>query len=277
MHGLSDTTLASHAAKWLPAHPELELAQRFIPAQRQAPTLALACLGLELRDAVHRIAEPSVAEAKLQWWAQELAGMPTANVHHPLCLALAAEPALRGVPASVWNDLVAAAMAQREGASPSTFAALIEGRRGMFAALMRIEAELWPAIDIDASARAEAAGVALAEALDPVAALERDHLPLPLDVLARHGLSRADLATPGEAREAAVRDLLGQVCSELQALRGRALPVHVAVRAVLNLRRARRARVDANALSDAAARPPELPFRAVWTAWRAARRMQSGA
>ncbi|MEP6938441.1 MAG: hypothetical protein ABI846_01660, partial [Rudaea sp.] len=60
-------------------------------------------------------------------------------------------------------------------------------------------------------------------------------LPVALDLLARHGLSRASLAAPGSARAALVRDQLATLRGEMQGAQGvvstRTLALRVRMRA----------------------------------------------
>jgi len=98
------------------------------------------------------------------------------------------------------------------------------------------------------------------------------HLPLPLDLLARHGVARADLAQASAQRSALLRDWLGQLASLQAAARAgssaRAVPLRV--RARLDARRIAAAQRASDPLAYLRSRPVPGRWETLWAAWREA-------
>jgi phytoene synthase len=270
------TPLASFDAKWSQAYPEFALAQRFVRGDREAK-VAFACLVFEIEHAAFGIREAQPAAIKLQWWAEELMRAGKGEARHPLTQALGTRTAASAVPPALWQRAIIAALAQRDPDPAADSAAWLDAYAPLYAPLGAIESTLFGS---DASATANA--LALMRALRETAALPvvlRDgKLPLPLDRLARHRLSRGDLSNASPERSEALREQLRELGERLRALLARgAIATHP-----LGVVRATMAAVDAAravtaskaseplaALSEALGR---LSIPAVWSAWRAARR-----
>ncbi|SFN15132.1 squalene/phytoene synthase family protein [Dokdonella immobilis] len=269
--------LSSFEAKWALAHPELPLALRFASASQRPLISALACLGHEIAHAALRIDEPEVASTKLHWWSEELAALPAGGSRHPLTGVLAGHAPTRSLGAGTWSALVEAAMALREAGPASTLEELLARYRAFDLPLARAEAAILERIDIDATAQAMSLSRALHETIRLREALAGSGLPLPLDLLARHGLSRAELGRTHAERDAALREHFGVLASALDASDHRRLSALTAITVHVGGRRARRAARARDPLSMVARDLDRLPLSSAWAGWRAARRLQAGA
>jgi len=272
---VSADAAASFEAKWALAHPELPLALRFAAAPMRPVVSAFACLAHEISHAAWHIVEPEVARSKLQWWAEELSAFAAGKPRHPLTMTLSTWPSMAGVTADAWSAVIAGALAQREMLPAASLDALLGGYRRVHGPLAVIEAMLHPKLDVEASTQAANLMRALHEATWMSEALARDRLPLPLDLLARHQLSRADLGQPGARRDAALREHFAQLASHMRALDRRGLAALTAAALQAACRRSQRAARAADPFVEAASKLDRLPLSSVWAGWRSARRMQA--
>lgn len=256
--------------KWVAAYADFELAVRFMPAAEQRDALAFMCMGFELEQAAFGIREPVVATTKLQWWGEELGG--TLPARHPLTKQLAGNTRFRNIPAEAWHAVIAGALAQRENEPASRLDGLLAHYSRLHAPLARIEAILLPGIDAAASAQVLDLARAARSAGALPALVEVDQLTLPLDLLARHQLSRSELASPSAAREAALRDHFSALAGRLDSVLAAQLSLPRRMLALLvrwQCARAARANDPLQAWNAAQGR---LPLALTWSAWRAARR-----
>jgi phytoene synthase len=209
----------SYLDKWLAAQPQQRIALAFVDPRRHPGHVALAALEQELLGAAYGIREPQVAQVKLNWWAEELAGAPASGGRHPLSKLLFADERAARVPAERWLAPVLAAMAQLEEGTAADFEAQIAAAGQLHGALAALETLWW--YGEGASPERAARVATLGHLLHALRRLEedaeRDRLPLPMARLARHGLSRAQLRSAGPAREEAVR---GQLADLAAAWRG---------------------------------------------------------
>ena len=202
--------LQSYVDKWLAAQPAQRVALAFVPSAKYPGHIALAALEQELLGAAYGIREPHVAAAKLEWWLDELAGAAQSGGRHPLTQVLFDDERASRLGRERWLAPVQAAMAQLEQGSAGDFRAQLAAAAPLHGALAALETAWW----FGEAASPDRAGrlATLAHLLHALRRLdddvERDRLPLPMASLARHGLSRSQLRTPGPARDAAVRDQL---------------------------------------------------------------------
>lgn len=193
--------------KWLAVQPQQRVALAFVDGRRYPGHVALAALEQELLGAAYGIREPQVAAAKLNWWAEELAGAPASGGRHPLSQVLFDEERAHAIASELWLAPVLAAMAQLEQGTATDFAAQIEAAMPLHGALAALETAWWYGAEAS-PARASRVAV-LNHLLYALLRLqqdaERDRLPLPMAQLARHGLSRAQLRSQGAARQQAVK------------------------------------------------------------------------
>lgn len=271
---MSADALSSFETKWALAHPELPLALRFASAPMRPFVSAFACLSYEIGHAAFHIVEPEVARSKLQWWAEELSAFASGKPRHPLTETLGNWPPLAELSAARWSAVIVGAMAQRESVPASSLADLLVGYRRLYAPLADIEAVLFPKLDFDASAQAAVLLRALHEASWIAEALARDRLPLPLDLLARHQLSRADLGLAGDRRDTAMREHLAALAAGMRSIDRRGLSALTVAGLQAAQMRSQRAARAADPLAECAGKLDRLPLSSVWASWRAARRMQ---
>ncbi len=268
---------SSFETKWTLAHPELPLALRFASASMRPFVSVFACLSFEITHAAFHIVEPEVARTKLQWWAEELSALAKGKPRHPLTQALSSWAPMNALSTDIWSAVIIGAFAQRESVPASSLADLLGGYRRLHEPLAAIEATLYPKLDVGASAEAATLSRALHESTWVAQALARDRLPLPLDLLARHQLSRADLGQPGERRDAAIREHLATLATRMHSIDRRGLSPLTAAGLQAAKVRSRRASRAADPLAECAGKLDRLPLSSVWASWRAARRMQASA
>lgn len=193
--------------KWLAVQPQQRVALVFVDGRRYPGHVALAALEQELLGAAYGIREPQVATAKLNWWAEELAGAPASGGRHPLTQVLFDDERAHAIASNLWLAPVLAAMAQLEQGTAADFAAQIEAAMPLHGALAALETAWWYGAEAS-PVRASLVAV-LNHLLYALLRLEqdaeRDRLPLPMARLARHGLSRVQLRSHGAARQQAVK------------------------------------------------------------------------
>ncbi|MGA9421583.1 MAG: squalene/phytoene synthase family protein, partial [Rhodanobacteraceae bacterium] len=189
--------LAGFEAKWTGLHPELAVALRFVAPDQRAVQSAFACLARELEHCAYDVREAAVAAGKLEWWAAELIAAARGTPQHPLTRVLTRNDAFADAP---WNDLIAGAMSQRDADASGDLSALLAGHQRLYAPLAQAQAMMFAGV----CAAATSASQGTSRALRELVRLEGDtmregRLPLPLDLLARHQLTRADLTRSGAA------------------------------------------------------------------------------
>lgn len=220
--------LGQFESKWTQLRPEFGLALRFVAPAQQPLHSAMQCLALELDYAAYRIREDSVATAKLQWWGQEMAAAADGRPLHPVTTVLADHP--RAIEAFRQGPvLIASAIAQRGRDPAGTLEAQLAQLNPFMQALSLLESGLLGS-DADAGARVRGLDRLVRDLAALPALVAQDELPLSLDLLARHGLTRGDLANDSPARSAAVSDALADISVRLRDVDSGALsPVMAAV------------------------------------------------
>ena len=193
--------------KWLAVQPQQRIALVFVDGRRYPGHVALAALEQELLGAAYGIREPQVAAAKLNWWAEELAGAPASGGRHPLTQVLFDDERAHAIASDRWLAPVLAAMAQLEQGTAADFSAQLDAAMPLHGALAALETAWWYGADAS-SARATRVAM-LNHLLHALLRLEqdaeRDRLPLPMARLARHGLIRAQLRSHSAARQQAIK------------------------------------------------------------------------
>lgn len=91
--GAEHEALESFIGKWRARWPEWTVAEVFVPPAQRPVALAWAALQQELTDAAWGGGDARPGEAKLAWWAEELAGWGRGMRRHPLGLVLQARSA----------------------------------------------------------------------------------------------------------------------------------------------------------------------------------------
>jgi phytoene synthase len=193
--------------KWLAVQPQQRIALAFVDGRRYPGHIALAALEQELLGAAYGIREPQVAAAKLGWWAEELAGAAASGGRHPLTQVLFDDERAHAIAGELWLAPVLAAMAQLEQGTAADFSAQLDAAMPLHGALAALETAWWYGVDASPARAARVATLnhLLYALLRLEQDAERDRLPLPMARLARHGLSRAQLRAPSDARQQAVK------------------------------------------------------------------------
>lgn len=250
------TDAAAHfVAKWLAAAPEMQFARLFCPAPVRQRFDAWGALLHELQQARIATRDASVAMAKTAWWSDELRALAGGSPRHPLTLAV------RGIDAP-WPALARALLAGAEAGDPfpGDVHASLAQLQPVATAVAEVEGALFDSRETADAARAMAVHWRL-HAL-PRGLSGDDGAGLPMDLLARHALTRERL---GEALPAGLlRDWAVALADALP----RAAPgAPLSTQARLRFDRRRLARLAKRGdVFDAGAGPGLL-----WQAWRAGR------
>ena len=267
--------LQSYVDKWLAAQPAQRVALAFVDPSRHAGHVALAALEQELLGAAYGIREPHVAATKLNWWAEELAGAAASGGRHPLTQVLFGHERAGRIGNERWLAPVLAAMAQLEEGTAADFPAQVAAAAPLHGALATLETAWW--YGDSASPERAVRMASLAHLLHALRRLdddaERDRLPLPMAVLARHGLRRDQLREAGATRTAAVRDQLREITAAWRQAARLPGPLSVfrAVEAREGERLARRAAGAAEPLRALQRARAAGGLGTTMAAWRAAR------
>ncbi|HEY1589766.1 MAG TPA: squalene/phytoene synthase family protein [Rhodanobacter sp.] len=261
--------------KWLAVQPQQRVALAFVDGRRYPGHIALAALEQELLGAAYGIREPQVAVAKLNWWAEELSGAAASGGRHPLTQVLFDDERAHAIASDLWLAPVLAAMAQLEQGTAADFPAQLDAAMPLHGALAALETVWWYG---SAASSARAARVATLNHLLYVLLrleqdTERDRLPLPMARLARHGLSRAQLRAPSEARQQAVKAQLDDLLASWRGAAALAGPLSVfrAVESRHGSKLAQRAVRTEDALATLQAGQPHAGLATALQAWQAAR------
>lgn len=248
--------------KWLTAEPWHRLLLVFEPSATRPVRTLLECIGFELRQAALTLSDPRLVQVKLDWWLQEWAQFAAGSPRHPLTVALPmlADEALveRG---QRWV-LAAAALAHED--SDADASGLITRWQG-FADAQATLSSMWLPGE-DAGAATLHALALTAEQLPCTASeLERGRLPLPLSILARHGLTRSRLREDGAAAADALADHARALLDFLPDSSGQVTGYRSRQAALASLRLQTTIRTPARTWSGDLRLPP---LRALWAAWR---------
>ena len=235
---------------------------------------ALICLDHEIVHAALHIAERDVALVKLNWWAEELAALAAGAARHPLTQALGGNADLDAISPGQWGRAASAAMSLREAAPAATFQDLLARYRQFAECWAPMQQALHSALDADAWIVARSLALALRDLLGLHHALQQDRLPLPMDLLARHQLSRTDLAQPSAARDAILREQISFLARAMKAVKRNRLTVHAAVQLRADAYRCQRMHTSGDVLGSGHDALVRLPLSSAWVAWRTARTMQ---
>ncbi|WP_266156829.1 squalene/phytoene synthase family protein [Dyella silvatica] len=267
--------LQSYIDKWLAVQPQQRIALSFVDPRQYPGHIALAALEQELLGAAYGIREPQVAAAKLNWWAEELAGAAASGGRHPLTQVLFDDERAHAIAGERWLAPVLAAMAQLEEGTAADFAAQVAAATQLHGALAALETSWWygDGVSCERAARAAVLSHLLHALLRLEEDAERDRLPLPMARLARYSLSRAQLHKASAEREEAIRAQLSDLASAWRE--AERLPGPLSVFRGLESRHGNRMTLRAAKSAEplAALRKAQLwqgPSVA-WRAWQAAR------
>ena len=273
MSDVQPGAFASFEEKWLAANPEQATVALFLAPDARLRAAAFGSLVHELEQAAFGLREGQVAEVKIQWWRQELLAAASGSPRHPLSAVLFADPQTAKVDAADWTALCDGALAMRHVGAASDLKSLLSDYSALYAPVARIEAVLFdaPAAELSATAKLQTVSHLLLALRHLADAPER--LPVPLDLLARHELTRAALAEATPKRSELVRDFLDRLATALQSALAEAPRASLArrVRARLDLALMQSAVRAEDPLSAVTAQPGAARWKALWWSWREAR------
>ena len=269
---------ASFEEKWLAANPEQATVALFQTSDLRLRASAFGCLVHELEQAAFGLREAHVAEVKIQWWRQELVTAASGASRHPVSAVLFADPQAAKVDAVHWNELADGALTMLHVGAASDLKSLLSAYSALYAPVARIEAALF-----DAPAAQIAATATLWTISHLLLALRHlgdvpERLPVPLDLLARHELTRAALAEPAPKRRELVRDFVGSLADAASIALADVPSALVArrVRARLDLALMKFAQRADDPLRALMVQPGDARWKALWWSWREARAAARG-
>lgn len=207
---MSEDALEGYLRPWREANPQRTIAWLFLAPSERACFGALAALEAEWLKAVREVRESQVAATKLGWWREEVQHASAGQPHHPLTQALFADARARAVPTAAWVAAVDAATVALDGAPAADFEGLCAAAAPFATAVADLETAVWFG-GATPSARAQRVTLlahltAMTRAL--AGEVEHGRSPLPMNLLARHGLTLGQLAADGPARRLALHDHL---------------------------------------------------------------------
>jgi 15-cis-phytoene synthase len=272
-----DSAFASFERKWLEANPEQSAVLVFLKPEQRQPARAFGSLIHELTQTAFVVREPQVAAAKLSWWQQELIGAAAGNPRHPISRELFHDSRAAAIDARLWRALIDGAIAQLDASFPSTFEDLLTSLSDFFGPVAAIETQLTGGSEsqLDAIAKLWICSHLLLVAQNASHVAERTSMPL--DLMARHGVSRADLAASTPAQIAVLKDFIGQVRGTIIENRRRISSASFGrlVRARADCWLADRAVRDDNPADYLSRNARNLRWRSLWWAWQEARHLTS--
>jgi len=272
----------AHCAQLARAHARDQwLAALYASASAHGPLFALASFDYEIRHALVRAHNPTLAAIRLAWWREAISGQRQAEAAgNPVTLALLAAIDAYALPLGWLEAMLDARLHEIapdddfDLAAFRAFADESEGARLRLASRIAAGGE-----DLDSAAAHAPAGIALAltrllEAL-PFKAGSTPTL-IPADIAAFHGASAADFdarrATPGVVAACAelrafARDELAEAERRLKSSAPAILPAFIPLGPL---------RLDLDRLEHNGARPFDAvseasPLRRQWAIWRWAR------
>jgi phytoene synthase len=270
---VSDGALGDYLSSWREADPRRAHAWLFLGRSERIRYGACAALLHEWRKAVREVSEPQVAMAKLGWWREELQRAAEGGARHPLTQSLFADARVRALPLSCWTAVVDAALLLVAAPPSADFAAQRRVIAPLAATTAELETRVWfgPSVDVARAAEVTALASLLADLRALAIEVVRGRSPLPMNLLARHGLTIGELATEARAPRMALRDyarILREALAEAATMPG-PLTLFRAVELRHDLQDLERAASAEDPL--AALRPRRPGFGDLLKTWRAAR------
>lgn len=267
--------VASFVAKLEQAYPELRVAAPLLA--RQVPArLAFEAIAHELLQAALHLPDAAAAVGKLHWWSEELQRCGAGEARHPLTRYLETCPPATPVAADALEPLLTMAARRHEAPPPADLAAQLAACEAVFLGVERLRVGLLGSSPAAISPQASLG--ALSYLLRQLARVpldgDDDASAVPMQLLARHQMSRAALSQPGSARDAVVREQVAALGAALAVL---AEPLRASADGFARLRwRCERWRVrplpPGDPFSALWLRLDSAPWSTAWMAWRELRR-----
>jgi len=257
----------------------------YMPATQQPAAWAVLAMSHELNEVVTRIAEPSVAQARLDWWQAELQAAAQGQAQHPIAQALSQHVLNHPGHDALLDEMLS-------GAHARLHPARIENASDFALMSYRQDTAAW-LILTDISGQAGRTERNFAHALGSALTWTRvmhyvgrdaaqGEIWIPQQNLERHGLSAADLMQPRTTERArAMFAELGQhIRQHMQHARS-LLPTAKQPEQIMALVSLAHAEAVLEAMQgedwNLLERRPELtPLRLLWLAWRTAGKARRG-
>jgi phytoene synthase len=272
-----DAAFSSFEQKWFAAHPEYAVAAVFLPPEQRRRANAFGSLLHELEEAALQPHEPQVTGIKLGWWRNELASAAGGRASHPITRELFADARARTVDPAVWVQLAEAALATSMLPAAPAWPALLGQYRDFHASVARVDAGLMTAAATEQDLNRNATLWTISHLLRNLPAVMHgdEGLPVPLDLLARHALTRAALAEATPQRAALLRDHLDALAGTMDEVLGVPSPrsLYQRVRVRLDRKLIAAARGLPDPLSGLAGDARSGRWATLWTSWREARQL----
>jgi phytoene synthase len=271
---MSESAFDDYLTQWRDASPQRAIAWRFLcPAERNRFG-ATAALVQEWRKAVREVRESQVAAVKLGWWREEMQRAGQGEARHPLTQALFVDLRVQSIPLPYWTAPVDAAIGMLALPLPANVAAQWDAAAPFADAVAALETRVWFGEGADPARMAQvvllAGAVSVARALPTE--VEHGRSPVPMNLLARHGLTIEALGRDGAERRAALRDYVGEL--ERIAVDAARMQGPLTLFRAVDLQRDRQAIERATRAEDplAALHAPAHGVGSVLKIWRAARK-----
>ena len=271
----NSTAFASFEQKWMAAYPEQAAVAVFLAPGERLRVSAFGCLVHELEQTAFGLREAQAAAVKLAWWRQELIAACAGNPRHPVSAVLFADPRTQTADAGSWPALADGALAMLDQRNASNLTDLLGKHAALYTPVARIESVLFGGNPAQLNATAALWTISHLLHAMSISTEVGERLPLPLDLLARHGLTRSMLAQPGEGRTAALRDylgLLGEHANAALALSSSAT-LGLRVRTRINLAAIWQALRASDPMAWLTAHPRAGRWTSLWSAWSEARQL----
>jgi hypothetical protein len=185
--------------EWLASAPEMELALLFCPPSSRRRVALWGALQRALDHAAFELSEPSVAQAKLGWWSDELARGASGAARHPLAREWFAQPGTQALDARQWAALAQHALAVAlDDRTPGDVDGALRRYLPYAEALAAAESAVF-------GGRSQASDLAIERLLRQLDRPAHGQA-WPLQLLARHQVTRAeidDTSLPGLRRDLA--------------------------------------------------------------------------
>ncbi len=219
---VNGSSFDDYLARWRDTSPQRALAWLFLSPRDRVRFCGLAALQQEWLKATREASEPQVAAAKLGWWREEIDRAGQGEGRHPLTCALFADARVRTVPMAYWTVAVDAALLESNHAPAPDFAAQRAAAAPLADAFAALENRLafGEGATHERAAAVAAPGHLVANLRALAVEVRHARSPLPMNLLARHGLTTEALAQDGPARRAALHDYLGELERALAAAAG---------------------------------------------------------
>lgn len=260
---------AHHVEKLIAVHPEHAIARLFLPTAQRESVSAFEAVVFELEQTLWHAREPQAASAKLQWWAEELTRTLAGEARHPLTQALPVAVATANVQHLPRRWLLQS-LALLDDALASDFAAQCAAVESFYVPLAQLESALFGSGAQAATPRA--LSMLLCELARMAQGQKAHRLAVPLNLLARHQLTREQLEQQCPAREQLMRDQLAALALAYERLSPQ-LDAGLPVRLRLRLERRQVHQLAMKSLPAAGLRlaAASVPLMTAWHAWREAR------